>query len=211
MKNLQELFDAYLKTKPSAEKIRSATSMMIHIGKALNVANQEEINSDYFPEVVKVLNEFFQNTPQKATLDKAILAEMIGRIGPKPGISVILEDLLTDEDENVRQYSLQSLEYYGKKSPSTVFKYLEKYRKSNDSIMVAAAAALAAKIFNSKEYSFVLKHIENWYKEGDLSFIEEVLARINRTYSQNSGDEFMSQSEFRSWISKNCEHFAQFV
>jgi hypothetical protein len=211
MKNLQELFDAYLKTKPSAEKIRSATSMMIHIGKALDVANQEEINSDYFPEVVRVLDEFFHNSPQKATLDKAILAEMIGRIGPKPGISVILENLLADEDENVRQYTLQSLEYYGKKSPRTVFKYLEKYRKSNDSIMISAAAALAAKVFNSAEFAFVLTQLEHWCAEGDLSFMEEVLTRIKRTYSQGNSDEYMPQSEFKSWISKNCKHFAQFV
>ncbi len=82
MNNLQELYDVFLATKPYSGKIKSATSMMIHVCKALDLATQEEITSDYFEEVPGALNEYFKNYPLKSTQDKAILAEMIGRVGP---------------------------------------------------------------------------------------------------------------------------------
>jgi len=208
MKNLQDLFDIYIRTKPSAEKIRAATSMMIHIGKALNVANQEEIDSEYFGEITAVLDEFFINTPQKATLDKAILAEMIGRVGPKGGARVILETLLEDKDANVRQYTLQSLEYYGKKYPSSVFNYIEKYRMSSDDDMSTAAASLTAKIFNSGKYEFVLLQLKQWCTDGHVDFLKRVVERIKNIYAHTAENEVkFSEEDFDIWIKKNCRKY----
>jgi hypothetical protein len=209
MDNLQELFDIYIRTKPSAEKIRAATSMMIHIGKALNVANQEEINSDYFEEISSSLDEFFVNTPQKATLDKAILAEMIGRFGPKGGARLIFESLLEDKDANVRQYTLQSLEYYGKKYPKTVFKYIEKYYNSSDTDMSTAAASLTAKIFNSKQYEHVLAYIEQQCANGNSEFVKQVIDRIKNLYAYASENDVpFSEENFKAWVKKNCRKYS---
>ena len=64
MNNIQEIFDANLQTMPTAEKIKSATSMMIHLGKALNVTTQEEITNEYYDEICSSLDELFaKNKP----------------------------------------------------------------------------------------------------------------------------------------------------
>jgi hypothetical protein len=208
MKNLQELFDIYIRTKPSAEKIRAATSMMIHIGKALNVANQEEIDAEYFEDISTVLDEFFQNSPQKAILDKAILAEMIGRVGPKGGARTILDKLLEDKDANVRQYTLQTLEYYGKKYPKSVFEYIEKYRSSPDNDMSTAAAALTAKLFNTNKYENVLVQLKKWCSNEHFDFLDLVIDRIRNLYTHTDENEIqLSQAEFEQWLKKNCKKF----
>ena len=132
MNNLQELYDAFLATKPYSGKIKSATSMMIHVCKALNFPTQEEITSEFFEDIPGALNEHFENYPLKSTQDKAILAEMIGRVGTYESLLGLLDKLLTDTDENVRQYSLHSLGYFGKDYPEKVMPFVERFRKSND-------------------------------------------------------------------------------
>ena len=142
MNNLQELYDAFLKTAPSDGKIKAATTMMIHVSKALNMASNEEITTEYFVDIPRGLDEFFYNTPPKAMQDKAILSEMIGRIGPLPELRGLLENLLADEDENVRQYALHSLEYYGLTDPAAVIPYVEKYIRGVDPAMVDMTGSL---------------------------------------------------------------------
>jgi len=186
MKNLQDLFDIYLHTEPSAEKIKSATSMLIHVGKALNVSTQEEITSDYYGQIVPCLDDFFYKSPNKARLDKAILAEMIGRAGPKKNLKKILEQLLNDKDAEIRQFALQSLEFYGCKKPLDILPYIERYRKSPDKNMLTSAAHLSAKVLCSINYEIILNRMSKWCKGDGISFVMEILERLVYIYKQGS-------------------------
>jgi hypothetical protein len=205
MRNLQELFDAYLRTEPTAEKIKSATSMLIHIGKALNVPTQEEIDREYYTHIIASLDEYFAKTPAKARMDKAILAEMIGRVGLKPSLKPILEDLLTDQDENVRQFTLQVLEYHGIKKPATVMPILEKYRRSEDRIMITAAVYLAAKLACSEFSQTLFERMLRWYKGGSHHFVTDVLKRIVHLLEQGGCEnKELTLEELKNWTEKNC-------
>jgi hypothetical protein len=206
MKNLQNLFDEYLITEPSAEKIKSATSMMIHLGKALNVPTQEEVTSEYYPEICSALDDYFFKAPHKARLDKAILAEMIGRVGPVHGLKKILEKLLTDKDAEVRQFALQSLDHYGCKKPKTVLPFIERYRKSEDSNMVATAARLTAKVLCSNQHQVILDQMKSWCKVGDEGFIAEIIQRYYHMHKQGSCDEDgRGYKKIRKWVEENCK------
>jgi len=203
MENLQELFDAYLLTKPSAEKIRAATVMMIHVGKALNVATQEEVTSEYFEEITDAIDDFFVKSPQKATLDKAILAEMIGRIGPKGKLKRIYKKLLNDRDENVRQYALASLEYFGEKRPKTVLDYVNIYRKSEDESMKMIAVELVAKLLCQGKHKSVLPQFKIWCGEDEKTFVIDIIRRVKDMNAQNNcqkGFDYLQE-----WSVKNCQ------
>jgi len=179
--------------------------MMIHLGKALDVATQEEINTDYFNELTFALDEFYAKTPQKARLDKAIIAEMIGRVGPKPKIKKVLNYLLSDKDENIRQFSLQSLEYSGTKRPATVLPYIDKYKNAKDNNMVTTAAYLTAKLLCAPKYPTVLQHMEHWCSPKDSSFLLEVLKRF--VYLLKHGgcqSESLDIDSVSEWVAKKC-------
>jgi uncharacterized membrane protein YheB (UPF0754 family) len=205
MNNIQEIFDAYLKTRPSAEKIRSATSMMIHLGKALNVNTQEEITAEYYDEICQSLDEFFSKTPQKAILDKAILAEMIGRIGPRPKINRILKSLLLDKNENVRQYALRSLEFSGPSKPRSVIPFIEQQMKSSDPDMVTTAEYMTAKIICSAKHKYVLEKLQSWYDKGNEKFIQEAVKRTFYLIDHElCDDKNLSKDVIHKWIETYC-------
>lgn len=199
MKNLQELYDAYLLTKPYSGKIQTATSMMIHVCKALNVASQEDITSEYFAEIPKALDEYFKNYPLKTIQDKGILAEMIGRIGPDNQLGELLDKLLEDKDDNVRQFSLHSLEFIGKDDPEKVIPYIERYRKSDDPTMKGMAAHLSSHLSCSKNYEVILNKIEEWFNDGDIGFVQDVLIRIIQTTKQGVGTN-LPLDTFQEWL-----------
>jgi len=205
MRNLQELFDAYLRTEPTAEKIKSATSMLIHIGKALNVPTQEEIDREYYADITRALDDFFSKTPAKARLDKAILAEMIGRVGLKPSLKPILAELLSDQDENVRQFTLQSLEYHGCKNPRAILPVIDKYRKSDDDAMVTSASYLTAKLVCSDFSQLILHRLARWYKQGSQVFVTDVLKRtVHLLNKGNCGNSSLDLTKLKDWTRKNC-------
>jgi hypothetical protein len=205
MRNLQELFDAYLRTEPTAEKIKTATSMLIHIGKALNVPNQEEINREYYTDITRSLDDYFIKTPAKARLDKSILAEMINRVGLKPSLKPILENLLDDKDENVRQFTLQSLEYYGYKNPKAVLLIIDKYSKSDDRMMVNTSAYLAAKLACSDCSKLVLDRLVRWHKRGSHSFVATVLKQIIHFVDKGTcGNGELDMHKLKDWTRNNC-------
>ena len=185
MNNLQELYDEFLGTEPSVGKIKSATTMMIHVCKSLNVPSNEEITVEYFKEIPGSLDNYFFNYPLRATQDKAILSEMIGRIGPIPELKAVLEELLADQDENVRQFALHGLEYCGLKDPRSVLPYIERFIKTNDAIMYTMAAYLAGKISCSSNYKVVLAKIEQWF-EDDKNFVKEVVKHMLQIRKQRS-------------------------
>ena len=212
MRNLQDLYDIYIETRPSSGKIKTATSMLIHVCKALEISSQEEVTSAYFESIPQALDSFFHAHPLKATLDKTMLAEMIGRTGPKKNVKKLLEKLLTDEDENVRQFSLNCLEYYGIKNPSSILPYIEKYRNSTDEEMLVTAAMLVGNIQCSDQYEMILKKIKKWYKNGDLAFVQEVTKRMVMLRRQRKCDnKYMDLAQLEIWLNKNCQDIAESV
>ncbi len=205
MENVQQIFDAYLKTQPSAEKIRSATAMMIHLSKALNVTNQEEITEEYYGELCSALDEFFVKTPQKATLDKAILAEMIGRIGPRPKINRILKSLLVDKNENVRQYALKSLEFSAIKKPRSVLPFIEQHIHSKEEDLVTTAEFLAAKMLCSPKNKIIIDRINIWYQKDEKNVILAIMNRI--LYLMQNGmcdQDILNKDMMLEWMRTSC-------
>jgi hypothetical protein len=201
MNNIQEIFDAYLRTEPSGEKIRSATSMMIHLGKALNVSTQEEITDEFYEEICPALDEFFAKTPQKAILDKAMLAEMIGRIGPRPKINRILKCLLVDKNENVRQYALKSLEFSGMSKPKSVIPFIEQHIHSDEEDLVTTAEYLAAKMMCSKKNKIIIDQINLWYQKGEREMITGIMSRVlYLMHNGMCGDSALSKYVINDWI-----------
>ena len=186
--------------------------MMIHICKALDISSQEEVTFDYFELIPKALDSYFQAHPIKATIDKTMLAEMIGRIGPHKKVKKILEKLLSDKDENVRQYTLNSLEYYGLQHPKKILPYIEKYRNSPDQEMVSTAAMLVGNLQCSDQSPEILEWIRNWYNQNDLKFVEEVIARMIMMRKQQMCDnQYMSMDALETWTAKNCPKIAPVV
>jgi hypothetical protein len=204
MNNLQELYDTFLNTTPSDGKIKAATTMMIHVSKALNMASNEEITTEYFVDIPRSIDEFFYNTPPKAMQDKAILSEMIGRVGPTPELRGLLENLLADEDENVRQYALHSLEFYGMKDPDAVLPYIEKYIKGVDPVMSTMAVHLTGKISCSAKFQIILNRILTWYKKGEYAFVKEVLKRMIQLRTHGLCRDFvLTTDEIVDWCKQN--------
>jgi hypothetical protein len=212
MKNLQDLYDAYIETRPSSGKIKTATSMLIHVCKALEISTQEEVTNEYFESIPQALDSYFHAHPLKATLDKTMLAEMIGRVGPKKSVKNLLEKLLTDEDESVRQFSLNCLEYYGIKNPGSILPYIEKYRNSNDEEMLITAAMLVGNIQCSDQNELILEKIKKWYKNGDITFVQEVIKRMVMLRRQKKCDQkYMDLSQLETWLNKYCHDIVEVV
>ncbi|TFG96391.1 MAG: HEAT repeat domain-containing protein [Calditrichales bacterium] len=209
MKNLQDLYDAYIETRPSTGKIRTATAMMIHACKALDLSSQEEITIDYFESIPNALESFFFAHTLKATIDKTILAEMIGRLGPKKNVKKLLDRLLTDQNENVRQFALHSLEFYGIQHPQTILPYLERFRKSTEPEMRTTAAMLVGRLQCAGQSEWALGQIMKWYKQDDLLFVGEVLSRMIQMRKQKKCEKTaMNLPEVYVWINKNCSRIA---
>jgi hypothetical protein len=212
MNNLQELYDTFLNTTPSDGKIKAATTMMIHVSKALNMASNEEITTEYFVDIPRSLDEFFYNTPPKAMQDKAILSEMIGRVGPLPELRGLLENLMADEDENVRQYALHSLEFCGMKNPDTVIPYIEKYIRGVDPVMSTMAIHLTAKISCSKKFQVILDRVISWYKKGEFAFVKEVIRRMIQLRKHGLCRDFvLTMDDITDWCNENFNDNKEFI
>jgi hypothetical protein len=144
MENLQELYDFYITTNPSSGKVSAATTMLIHICRALNFDMTEEITPEYFIDIPEALDDFYRLAPNKAIQDKSILAEMIGHYGPRDGWGEVVDILLAEKDLNLRQFTLHSLEIYGHKHPELIIPYLNRFISTSDEIMREVAAHIYA-------------------------------------------------------------------
>ena len=212
MNNLQDLYDIYIETQPSSAKIRNATSMMIHVCRALDISAQEEVTTEYFDSIPRALDDFYLAHPMKATMDKSILAEMIGRIGPKKKLRPLLEKLLADNDENVRLFTLNSLEFCGKEEPALILPYIEKYRKSTDLEMRTTAASLVGNLQCSDKYEHILSWIKKWYDEKDYAFVHEILERMVLLREQKKCDKkYMTLQQIQNWAEQNTGEAAGHV
>jgi HEAT repeat protein len=212
MNNLQDLYETFIETRPSSAKIRNATSMMIHVCRALDISSQEEVTTDYFDSIPRALDNFYSSHPIKATLDKSILAEMIGRIGPKKKLRPLLDKLLSDNDENVRLFTLNSLEFCGMENPEQILPFIEKYRTSTDLEMRTTAASLAGNLQCSAQFNKILSWIKKWYDELDYAFVQETLERMVLLREQRKCDKkFMTVKEIQIWAEKNTPKSAKQV
>jgi hypothetical protein len=146
--------------------------------KHLKLSSPEEITPEYYAALPKVIDEYYHNDFHKAIQDKSILAEMIGRLGPIMGWEQALQTLLNDGDSNLRQFSLQSLEYIGKDNLTIILPYIEKFKNSKDKLMSTVAARVLSKVYSEKNEILLLELVEKWIKDSSKAFLEEWKKRI---------------------------------
>ncbi len=197
MQTLQDLYDYFKETGPTKGKLTAATNVVIHICNSMKVANAEEIGRDHFSEIVAAIDAYYPHSADKAIQDKSILAEMIGRYGPRDGWEKPLQLLLDSRDSNLRQYVFQVLEYTGIRSPELVLPYIEKYRKSTDLLMRNVASILVGKMFCAGQADALKPVILTWNKEGGRLFITEVLVQLRARASSFSSDDC---EKFKKWL-----------
>ncbi len=188
MSNLQDLFDFYLSTNPSTGKVRNATNFLIHACKAMNVDSPQQIGQENFNELPAAIDRYFNDNVQKAIHDKGVLAEMIGRYGPRDGWETVLNILLNEPDENLRQFALQSLEFAAYRNPGLIMPYIEQYRQSDQPLMRQVSAVLVTRMLCSGKCESIKENIEKWYDAGDHDFVQRIKRELNRLF-QNSIDE----------------------
>ncbi len=169
MANLQELYDYYLETNPSTGKIRNATNFLIHACQAMEVSCPEAITDEMIEELPLAIDRYFRDNYQKAVHDKGVLAEMIGRYGPKNGWENVYRVLLRDKDENLRQFTLQAIEFSARKNPEIAMPYIETFRQGKNKLMRRVAALLSLRIICNGQKEFIRQYIDKWAKE-DVAF-----------------------------------------
>lgn len=207
MRNLQDLYDFYIRTRPSPGKMKSGTALLIHLCKALNVSSPEEISEDYFPEILESLEHYFGSAQNKAIQDKSMLAEMIGRYGPVDGFEVIFDGLLNDRDENLCQFTLYSLEYCGMHAPDKILPYIERFKDDANPLMNRVAAHLASKVLCSPKADEFKPYVKKWISEGDINFTEEIKTTL-QTFTQRRA-ELSSGNECQRaliWVDHQLKH-----
>ncbi len=203
MHHLQELYDYYLQCGPSRGKIKNATTLLIHICRAMNKNAPEEISSDLFGEIPKAIDELYWNTPSKSIQDKSMLAEMIGKYGPQHGWEKPLEILLSDPDENLRQFTLHSLEFCSRDKPELILPYIEKYKRSEDIMMRRIAAHLMISLMCSEKSESIKETLMQWAANGEREFIAEIAMGLRDMLARKPQRDNVSEcKEIYQWIGK---------
>ncbi len=206
MSNLQELYDFYLETNPSTGKIRNATNFLIHACQAMEVSSPEEIDDDLIEELPSAIDQYFGDNQQKAVHDKGVLAEMIGRYGPRNGWEKVYELLLTDRDENLSQFALQAIEFSARKNPQMAMPYIEKFRNGKRTIMRRVAALLVSRLICADQREFIDFHIGSWQKN-DPEFVQLILDLLDHQAhnSLNNLDEKLQSRKALEWLTNRLE------
>ena len=186
MSSLEELHDHYLKTKPNIQKVQRASQLLIRLCKHLNVSSPKDINPDLYSELKSAVEEYYVKDFHKAIQDKSMIAEMIGRFGPIEGWEKVLENLLNDEDSNLRQFTLQSLEYCGRENLNLIIKYLEKYKDHGDDLMKAVSARVLSRVYSQQNEELLLQLTQQWINNKDWEFLEDFKKRIESTRCEAS-------------------------
>ncbi len=201
MENLQELYDYYIATNPSSGKISAATTLLIHICKALNFDMTEQITPEYFSDIPAALDDFYRLSPNKAIQDKSILSEMIGRYGPRDGWEDVVEILLKEKDLNLRQFALHSLEYYGHENPQMVIPYLNRFISTSNEIMREIAAHVYASFLcdeNLKSADIVMDTVK---KINNQLFLKDIyMAILDLKKSREKGVNLKLCDERIKWM-----------
>ena len=204
LKNLQDLYDFYRQTNPSHGKIKAATTFLIHCCKALNLSSPDDITVDIYEDIPPSIEMLFKYSESQSIQDKSILAEMIGRYGPKDGWEKVLEILLSDSDENLKQFTLQSLEYYGCENPKEIYQYVERYLFSDDSLMVHIAARIFISMLCTAHSEFIQKKVKEIVEQGRVDVIHALKTNLNTVIEQRHDAENKSLCRtYYDWLDKN--------
>lgn len=196
MENLQNLYDYYIKTKPSEGKIRTATTLLIRICKALNIDAPEEISREMFKQIPLALDEYYGTNTYKALQDKSMLAEMIGRYGPRDNWEEVIDNLLNDSDSNLKQYTLQSLAYSGFRDPLPILPYIRRFVNSKDTDLKSVSAGILCKWLTSEHSDLVFEQIKSWPLKDNIVFLEELRECLKKS------NEHKINPEFLKWLSQ---------
>lgn len=207
MKNLQDLYDYYRQTNPSQGKIKAATSFLIHCCKALNESNPDDVTEDLYEEIPGSIEMHFKHAESQSIQDKSILAEMIGRYGPRDGWDKVLEILLKDSDENLRQFTLQSLEYSGCENPKVIYPYVERYLFSDNSLMLHIAARIFISMLCTAHSEFIQKKVKEIVEQGRVDVIQALKTNLGAAIKQRHDAENKSLCRtYYDWLDKNSPH-----
>lgn len=200
MQTLQTLFDYYKETGPSKGKLKDAAHVLIHICKAVRVNKPEDIGPDMFENIPHALDLFYGANNEKAAQDKGLFAEMIGRFGPRDGWERPFEKLLNDADSNVRQFTLNTLEYCGKKDPELIRPYIEQTFHSKDILLRTVAAILVGKLYCAGHGAYFKAHIDRWKSGEGRLFIQEIYSNLR--FSEKNGIQESACADFKNWLKK---------
>lgn len=206
MQNLQDLYDYYMTTKPSQGKLKSASSMLIRVCKILNLNSPEDITSEYFDKIPSAIDEYHKASENLAIQDKSILAEMIGRYGPKDGWEKTFNMLLTDKDSNLSQFTLHSLEYSSYENYPLTLMYIEKYMHHHDKLMRHVSAHLVCNLICTERIEDIKIKIIDWIDKGNDEFNKSIYDCLdsvmkNKTHIKNNSK---SQAAFK-WLSNQLD------
>ncbi|HHJ53700.1 MAG TPA: hypothetical protein ENJ89_10930 [Caldithrix abyssi] len=188
MQNLQDLYEFYLQTKPSKGKVQAATRFLIHICRYFEVASPEEVTVEKYSRIPKAIETNHKNAYHSAIQEKSILAEMIGRYGPRDGWEKVLDILLEDRDENLRQFTLQALAYSVCDQLESILPYLERFKNSKHPLMRQVTATLIAKVLVKKDCKQLRGKILLWSEEDSMiiQLIYDQVRSIGRNAAGNA-------------------------
>lgn len=178
MHTLQDLHDYYIRTKPSTGKIRSASLLIINLCQALGVDSAEEITSEQFAGIPATIERFYGTAYHKAIQDKSILAEMIGCYGPQNGWQETLEKLLSDPDENLRQFTLRALGYLREVNVQLLIPYIERYLDDQNAVMREVAFHLIVRLLCTDQSEAMKERILTWVRSGKKQILEQLLKNL---------------------------------
>ncbi len=206
MSSLQELYDYYLETNPSTGKIRNATNFLIHACQAMEVSSPEAISEELMEELPQAIDRYFGENHQKAVHDKGVLAEMIGRYGPRNGWQNVFERLLTDPDENLSQFTLQAIEYSARRNPELAMPYIEQFKNGHRVLMRRVAALLVSRLICAGQREFINRYILIWSKD-DPEFVKLIVELLEHQAfnSLNNLDEKLQSQIALEWLTTQLE------
>jgi len=185
MTNLQDLHDFYLSTKPNTLKVQTSSKFLIRLCLHLKLDTPEQITIDFYKTLPQIVDEYYHDDFHKAIQDKSMLAEMIGRYGPKDGWEKALDTLLKDDDSNLRQFSFQSLEFCGMEDPMLILPYIEKYKNSKNELMHAVAARIFSKIYSVQHKDLFIKLLSHWNNKNSFEFLSLLHKNIEKAIKRN--------------------------
>jgi len=203
MSDLQQLHDFYLTTKPSARKVQTASQVLIRLCKQLNVDGPSDINEGYYTEIPAAVDTYYENDIHKAIQDKSVIAEMVGRYGPRDGYEIIMEKLLEEADSNLRQFCIQAMEYAGRKDFTLVAGYIDRYKNSDEQVMREVVARMVSRIFNAGNEKFIHEKIIEWMEQKEIAFLLQIKQNFSNYIRQK--EDFANDASYRhfyDWLNK---------
>ncbi len=208
MHNLQNLYDYFISTKPSTGKTNAATTLLIHICQAMDKNRPEDVQEEDYEHIPAALDAYFGESNHKALKDKSILAEMIGRYGPRDGWDRAFRKIMADTDTNLRQFALHALEYCASSHTESVLRYITKAKDSEDSDLRHVAAHLLGDIAcKSHDLILIKRHIHTWLQDDNGLFVSEIEAYLReRLHSRHNPQTDNQCNGFLTWLQEQLSY-----